>query len=148
MKEPTQQYSDTIKSLQSRIQALEDENRLLKERLEEAGVSYEDIVSGDAEEVVELYDPAQDALPEGGLGNVIALPLQGMALKSGNSAFVDESWNAYEDQLKVLAGTRRLTRQEIEDYLSLWYSTGFTSEDNGTDAPWDKNSEIEVGSVI
>ena len=354
MKEPTQQYSDTIKSLQSRIQALEDENRLLKERLEEVGVSYADIVSGDAGGVVELYDPdqgarikkfdvtdkiasdffmmfcrgrkdlydlrytnpktgkngyytqcfnrwdrgchiqkkdgvrckdcelraykpvtlplikahmngtdpngndvvaiypmlennlcqllvfdfdnhakgaeqedyaniddrwkeeinalrricknldvdavversrsgrgahlwiffkemiparlarkfgfallekgaesvnlksfkyydrmipTQDALPEGGLGNVIALPLQGMALKSGNSAFVDENWNAYEDQLKVLAGTRRLTRQEIEDYLSLWYSTGFTSEDNGTDAPWDKNSEIEAGSV-
>ena len=353
-KEPTQQYSDLINSLQSRIQALEDENRLLKERLDEAGVSYADIVSGDAEGVVELYDPdqgarikkfdvtdkiasdffmmfcrgrkdlydlrytnpktgkngyytqcfnrwdrgchiqkkdgvrckdcelraykpvtlplikahmngtdpngndvvaiypmlennlcqllvfdfdnhakgaeqedyaniddrwkeeinalrricknldvdavversrsgrgahlwiffkemiparlarkfgfallekgaesvnlksfkyydrmipTQDALPEGGLGNVIALPLQGMALKSGNSAFVDENWNAYEDQLKVLAGTRRLTRQEIEDYLSLWYSTGFTSEDNGTDAPWDKNSEIEAGSV-
>ena len=354
MKEPTQQYSDLINSLQSRIQALEDENRLLKERLDEAGVSYADIVSGDAEGVVELYDPdqgarikkfdvtdkiasdffmmfcrgrkdlydlrytnpktgkngyytqcfnrwdrgchiqkkdgvrckdcelraykpvtlplikahmngtdpngndvvaiypmlennlcqllvfdfdnhakgaeqedyaniddrwkeeinalrricknldvdavversrsgrgahlwiffkemiparlarkfgfallekgaesvnlksfkyydrmipTQDALPEGGLGNVIALPLQGMALKSGNSAFVDENWNAYEDQLKVLAGTRRLTRQEIEDYLSLWYSTGFTSEDNGTDAPWDKNSEIEAGGV-
>ena len=353
-KEPTQQYSDLINSLQSRIQALEDENRLLKERLDEAGVSYADIVSGDAEGVVELYDPdqgarikkfdvtdkiasdffmmfcrgrkdlydlrytnpktgkngyytqcfnrwdrgchiqkkdgvrckdcelraykpvtlplikahmngtdpngndvvaiypmlennlcqllvfdfdnhakgaeqedyaniddrwkeeinalrricknldvdavversrsgrgahlwiffkemiparlarkfgfallekgaesvnlksfkyydrmipTQDALPEGGLGNVIALPLQGMALKSGNSAFVDENWNAYEDQLKVLAGTRRLTRQEIEDYLSLWYSTGFTSEDNGTDAPWDKNSEIEAGGV-
>ena len=353
-KEPTQQYSDLINSLQSRIQALEDENRLLKERLDEAGVSYADIVSGDAEGVVELYDPdqgarikkfdvtdkiasdffmmfcrgrkdlydlrytnpktgkngyytqcfnrwdrgchiqkkdgvrckdcelraykpvtlplikahmngtdpngndvvaiypmlennlcqllvfdfdnhakgaeqedyantddrwkeeinalrricknldvdavversrsgrgahlwiffkemiparlarkfgfallekgaesvnlksfkyydrmipTQDALPEGGLGNVIALPLQGMALKSGNSAFVDENWNAYEDQLKVLVGTRRLTRQEIEDYLSLWYSTGFTSEDNGTDAPWDKNSEIEAGSV-
>ena len=354
MKEPTQQYSDTIKLLQSRIQALEDENRLLKERLEEAGVSYADIVSGDAEGVVELYDPdqgarikkfdvtdkiasdffmmfcrgrkdvydlrytnpktgkngyytqcfnrwdrgchiqkkdgvrckdcelraykpvtlplikahmngtdpngndvvaiypmlennlcqllvfdfdnhakgaeqedyaniddgwkeeinalrhicknldvdaaversrsgrgahlwiffkemvparlarrfgfallekgaesvnlksfkyydrmipTQDALPEGGLGNVIALPLQGMALKSGNSAFIDENWNAYEDQLNVLAGTRRLTRQGIEDYLSLWYSTGSTSEDNGTDAPWDKNSEIEAGSV-
>ena len=354
MKEPTQQYSDLINSLQSRIQALEDENRLLKERLDEAGVSYADIVSGDAEGVVELYDPdqgarikkfdvtdkiasdffmmfcrgrkdlydlrytnpktgkngyytqcfnrwdrgchiqkkdgvrckdcelraykpvtlplikahmngtdpngndvvaiypmlennlcqllvfdfdnhakgaeqedyantddrwkeeinalrricknldvdavversrsgrgahlwiffkemiparlarkfgfallekgaesvnlksfkyydrmipTQDALPEGGLGNVIALPLQGMALKSGNSAFVDENWNAYEDQLKVLTGTRRLTRQGIEDYLSLWYSTGFTSEDNGTDAPWDKNSEIEAGSV-
>lgn len=336
MKEPTQQYSDTIKSLQSRIQALEDENRLLKERLEEAGVSYANIVSGDAEGVVELYDPdqgarikkfdvtdkiasdffmmfcrgrkdvydlrytnpktgkngyysqcfnrwdrgchiqkkdgvrckdcelraykpvtlplikahmngtdpngndvvaiypmlennlcqllvfdfdnhakgaeqedyaniddgwkeeinalrricknldvdavversrsgrgahlwiffkemvparlarrfgfallekgaesvnlksfkyydrmipTQDALPEGGLGNVIALPLQGMALKSGNSAFIDENWNAYEDQLNVLAGTRRLTRQGIEDYLSLWYSTGSISED-------------------
>lgn len=354
MKEPTQQYSDTIKSLQSRIQALEDENRLLKERLDEACVSYADIVSGDTEGIVELYDPdqgarinkfdvtdkiasdffmmfcrgrkdvydlrytnpktgkngyysqcfnrwdrgchiqkkdgvrckdcklraykpvtlplikahmngtdpngndvvaiypmlennlcqllvfdfdnhakgaeqedyaniddgwkeeinalrricknldvdavversrsgrgahlwiffkemvparlarrfgfallekgaesvnlksfkyydrmipTQDALPEGGLGNVIALPLQGMALKSGNSAFIDENWNAYEDQLNVLAGTRRLTRQGIEDYLSLWYSTGSTSEDNGTDAPWDKNSEIEAGSV-
>lgn len=354
MKGPTQQYSDTIKSLQSRIQALEDENRLLKERLEEAGVSYANIVSGDAEGVVELYDPdqgarikkfdvtdkiasdffmmfcrgrkdvydlrytnpktgkngyysqcfnrwdrgchiqkkdgvrckdcelraykpvtlplikahmngtdpngndvvaiypmlennlcqllvfdfdnhakgaeqedyaniddgwkeeinalrricknldvdavversrsgrgahlwiffkemvparlarrfgfallekgaesvnlksfkyydrmipTQDALPEGGLGNDIALPLQGMALKSGNSAFIDENWNAYEDQLNVLAGTRRLTRQGIEDYLSLWYSTGSISEDNGTDAPWDKNSEIEAGSV-
>lgn len=354
MKGPTQQYSDTIKSLQFRIQALEDENRLLKERLEEAGVSYANIVSGDAEGVVELYDPdqgarikkfdvtdkiasdffmmfcrgrkdvydlrytnpktgkngyysqcfnrwdrgchiqkkdgvrckdcelraykpvtlplikahmngtdpngndvvaiypmlennlcqllvfdfdnhakgaeqedyaniddgwkeeinalrricknldvdavversrsgrgahlwiffkemvparlarrfgfallekgaesvnlksfkyydrmipTQDALPEGGLGNVIALPLQGMALKSGNSAFIDENWNAYEDQLNVLAGTRRLTRQGIEDYLSLWYSTGSISEDNGTDAPWDKNSEIEAGSV-
>lgn len=91
--------------------------------------------------------PTQDALPEGGLGNVIALPLQGMALKSGNSAFVDENWNAYEDQLKVLAGTRRLTRQEIEDYLSLWYSTESTREDNSNDVPWDKNSEIEAGSV-
>ena len=68
-------------------------------------------------------------------------------MKSGNSAFIDENWNAYEDQLNVLAGTRRLTRQGIEDYLSLWYSTGSTSEDNGTDAPWDKNSEIEAGSV-
>ena len=62
--------------------------------------------------------PAQDALPEGGLGNVIALPLQGMVLKSGNSAFVDENWNAYEDQLKVLAGIKRLTRRDIEDHLA------------------------------
>lgn len=91
--------------------------------------------------------PTQDALPEGGLGNVIALPLQGMALKVGNSAFVDENWNAYEDQLKVLAGTKRLTRQEIEDYLSLWYSAGTAGEDDGNDAPWDKNSDIEAGSV-
>ena len=66
--------------------------------------------------------PAQDALPEGGLGNVIALPLQGMALKSGNSAFVDENWNAYEDQLKVLAGIKRLTRRDIErsSCLMVW----------------------------
>ena len=92
--------------------------------------------------------PAQDALPEGGLGNVIALPLQGMALKSGNSAFVDENWNAYEDQLSVLSGTKRLTRQEIEDCLSLWYCSGPDGKDDDIDeAPWDKNSGIEAGSV-
>ena len=91
--------------------------------------------------------PAQDALPEGGFGNVIALPLQGLALKSGNGAFVDDNWNAYEDQLKVLASTRRLTRQEIEDYLSLWYSAGYASEDDGNDTPWDKSTEIESGGV-
>ena len=38
--------------------------------------------------------PAQEHLPEGGLGNLIALPLQGQALWQGNSAVVDESWNA------------------------------------------------------
>lgn len=91
--------------------------------------------------------PSQDVLPDGGLGNVIALPLQGLALKSGNSAFVDDNWNAYEDQLKVLAGTRRLTMQEIEDYLSLWYSAGPASEDDGNDTPWDKSTEIESGGV-
>ena len=91
--------------------------------------------------------PTQDVLPDGGLGNVIALPLQGLALKSGNSAFVDDNWNAYEDQLKVLAGTRRLTRQEIEDYLSLWYCAGPVDEDNGDDTPWDKSTEIESAGV-
>ncbi len=91
--------------------------------------------------------PAQDVLPKGGLGNVIALPLQGLALKKGNSAFVDENWNAYEDQLKVLAGTKRLTRQTLEDYLSLWYSAGNLGEDDGNDSPWDKDSEINAGGV-
>lgn len=91
--------------------------------------------------------PTQDILPAGGLGNVIALPLQGMALKSGNSAFVDENWNAYEDQLKVLAGTKRLTRKEIEGYLSLWYSPGNSDEDDADETPWDKNSEITSDSV-
>lgn len=91
--------------------------------------------------------PTQDALPEGGLGNVIALPLQGMALRTGNSAFVDENWNAYEDQLKVLAGTKRLTKQEIEDYLSAWYSSDNVGGYDGNETPWDKDSKIEAGSA-
>ena len=37
----------------------------------------------------------QDHFPQGGVGNLIALPLQGQTLKEGNSAFIDEHWNAY-----------------------------------------------------
>lgn len=36
------------------------------------------------------------------IGNLIALPLQGQALKNGNSAFVDENWNVYPDQWGIL----------------------------------------------
>ena len=61
MKESVQQYSDTIEELLSKIQMLEEENRLLKERLEEAGVSYVDIVSDNDESMVELYDLDQGA---------------------------------------------------------------------------------------
>ena len=34
--------------------------------------------------------------------NLIALPLQGQALKNGNNAFVDENRNAYPDQWDIL----------------------------------------------
>ena len=40
--------------------------------------------------------PSQDVTDS--IGNLIALPLQGVALKNGNSAFVDENWNAYPQQ--------------------------------------------------
>ena len=91
--------------------------------------------------------PTQDVLPEGGLGNVIALPLQGQALKFGNSAFVDEYWNAYENQLGVLAGIKRITRQEIEDYLALWYGSDGKNADEEDDSPWDKNAALDAGGV-
>ena len=91
--------------------------------------------------------PTQDVLPEGGLGNVIALPLQGRALKSGNSAFVDENWNAYENQLEILGGAKRLTKQEIEDYLAVWNKSESTYSDNGDEAPWKKQNLINAGEI-
>jgi hypothetical protein len=33
--------------------------------------------------------PAHDHMPEGGLGNLIALSLQGQSLKKSNSTFID-----------------------------------------------------------
>ena len=49
--------------------------------------------------------PSQDVLSK--LGNLVALPLQGQALKQGNSAFVDEAWNAYPDQWKKLRSVNK-----------------------------------------
>ena len=68
-----------------------------------------------------FYDrmyPSQDLLSK--LGNLVALPLQGKALENGNSAFVDESWNAYENQWDTLFHTKRLSKNEIEEYLAKW----------------------------
>ena len=64
--------------------------------------------------------PLQEHLPEGKLGNLIALPLQGRALRNGTSAFVDENWNAYPDQWGALKSARKLSVKEIEDKIAAW----------------------------
>lgn len=61
--------------------------------------------------------PASDHLPKGGLGNLIALPLQGMALRAGNSAFVDDNFIPYSDQFSVLFNTRKIPKLEIQSFL-------------------------------
>lgn len=47
-------------------------------------------------------------LPEGGVGNLIAIPLQKKALKDGNIAFIDSNWNAYPNQWEILWSEPRL----------------------------------------
>lgn len=64
--------------------------------------------------------PVQNHVPDGGIGNLIALPLQGKALREGNSAFIDENWNAYPNQWKVLMQTKRLSKEKIEEYIKNW----------------------------
>lgn len=61
MKASSQHDLDIFKKLQDRIRTLSDENQRLKQRMDEAGVSYTDIVNDSAEEIVELYDPDQGA---------------------------------------------------------------------------------------
>ena len=70
--------------------------------------------------------PAQNHVPDGGksgrpgLGNLIALPLQGLALKEGNSAFIDENWNAYPDQWGELFRRQRLSKEFMETCIKNW----------------------------
>ena len=60
MNEPVQQHSDIIEQLQSKIQTLTDENRLLKQRMDEVGISYADIVAGSDETASERCQDGTD----------------------------------------------------------------------------------------
>ena len=63
------------------------------------------------------FFPNQDTMPEGGLGNLVALPLQGNARKHGNSVFVDEYFKPYPDQWEFLLNVGKLSEQVLEDIL-------------------------------
>ena len=49
------------------------------------------------------FFPNQDTMPLGGFGNLIALPLQRRARENGNSVFVDEDLQPYDDQWAFLS---------------------------------------------
>lgn len=79
-------------------------------------------MSCDAHLSFKSYDrffPNQDTLPEGGLGNLVALPLQGMARRKGNCVFVDEDFNAYANQWEMLSQIHKLSEVELDMLLRL-----------------------------
>ena len=59
------------------------------------------------------FFPSQDTIPAGGFGNLIALPLQRGCRDSGNSVFLDESFEPHPDQWAYLASLRRLSLAEV-----------------------------------
>lgn len=68
----------------------------------------------------ESYDrlfPNQDMMPEGGFGNLIALPLQYQARQQGNSQFVDINLNPYHDQWHFLSHVKRLSSTQLNGLL-------------------------------
>ena len=63
------------------------------------------------------FFPNQDTLPEGGLGNLVALPLQGNARKNGNSVFVNEYFEPFRDQWEYLLNISKLSAFALEEIL-------------------------------
>jgi superfamily II DNA or RNA helicase len=64
----------------------------------------------------ESYDrffPNQDTIPVGGFGNLIALPLQNEARHVGNTVFVDNELQPYDDQWSFLSSMRRMSQAEV-----------------------------------
>ena len=63
------------------------------------------------------FFPNQDTLQEGGLGNLVALPLQGNARKNGNSVFVNEYFEPFRDQWEYLLNISKLSAFALEEIL-------------------------------
>ena len=61
--------------------------------------------------------PNQDEIPKGGYGNLIALPLQGKAVKEGHSVFVDEDFKPFADQWRFLSSIKRGDEKSIKGVI-------------------------------
>lgn len=89
-----------------------------------------------------------------GLGNLVALPLQGQALRQGNSAFVDENLNPYYDQWKLLTTVHQLSKNEIEEHIYKWKEelsipqTLLTMDLGKRIKPWKKDENFHSEDVI
>lgn len=91
--------------------------------------------------------PSQDIA--NGIGNLVALPMQGQALRDGNSVFVDRHWNAYPDQWDILLNkTRKLEEEEIDIYIDQWKKELlqdqiiFNNDMNDRPKPWKKKQKF------
>src|SRR3989344_3188721 len=64
--------------------------------------------------------PNQDYLSGKGLGNLIALPLQGNSIKLGNSLFLDpeNSFNPLEDQWDFISATKRISPISLDEIFN------------------------------
>lgn len=66
---------------------------------------------------LDSYDrffPNQDTLPQGGFGNLIALPLQKSPRELGNSVFLNDDFEPHPDQWAWLSSICRIKRENIE----------------------------------
>ena len=70
---------------------------------------------------LDSYDrffPNQDTLPQGGFGNLIALPLQKRPRELGNSVFLDDRQLPHADQWALLSSIRKIDRASVERIVS------------------------------
>jgi superfamily II DNA or RNA helicase len=69
--------------------------------------------------------PSQDTLPQGGFGNLIALPFQFEPRKLGNSLFVDDDFHAFpwEMQWHLLARVPRISQVRVRELSQVAFRT-------------------------
>ena len=94
---------------------------------------------------LDSYDrlfPNQDTMPQGGFGNLIALPLQRAARKQDNTVFLDSAFVPWADQWAFLASVRKIGRPQVEQIVEDAERRGrilgvrLPPQDHGETEPW------------
>ena len=94
---------------------------------------------------LDSYDrlfPNQDTMPQGGFGNLIALPLQKGPRQQNNSVFLDDHFVPWGDQWAFLASVRKIGRTQVERMVEEAERRGrilgvrLPPQDDGEDEPW------------
>ena len=94
---------------------------------------------------LDSYDrlfPSQDTLPQGGFGNLIALPLQRGPRDQGNSVLVDDDLMPWADQWSFLAAVRKIGRSDVERIVQDAEGRGrvlgvrLPPQEDGDEQPW------------
>lgn len=68
--------------------------------------------------------PTQDTITSDGLGNLVALPLQGAAVWKGNSVFVDDDFVAYDDQWAFLSSVEKVPASLVHELAESYVAPG------------------------
>ena len=102
---------------------------------------------------LDAYDrmfPCQDTLPNGGFGNLIALPLQGQARKKDNSVFVDETFTPYPDQWAYLCELKKMDSNAVDEQLkqhSHGDALGNLCTVESSEKPWEKKQKSQFSAL-
>ncbi len=94
---------------------------------------------------LDSYDrlfPNQDTMPQGGFGNLIALPLQKRPRDKGNSVFLDDNLVPLADQWAFLGSVHKIGRAQVEGIVQGAERRGrilgvrLPPQEDGEEQPW------------
>lgn len=88
--------------------------------------------------------PNQDSMPDGGFGNLIALPLQHEARNRGCTVFVDDELTPHADQWALLSQQKTLSLARLRELVGREPDSDLTAE---VSMPWEQSLPVETGII-
>jgi len=98
----------------------------------------------------ESYDrlfPNQDTMPDGGFGNLIALPLQHEARSRGCTVFVDDELSPYPDQWAQLSRQETLSPVRLGEIVGNEPGSEVTEPGDALALPWEQSLTVGTGMI-